>query len=148
MSDKAFGVNARLLDSLRLEDPLIDIDRLVRAKDSTELLIVIYPEVKRIREKYKKRAVCGCNIDSLRYDLNNLCEQILFCFEYNGCAMRPALPCATYLPYRVRETIDATMRLIDIATDLLPVSLDKLILDLTHDPNPCTKADTKPMKKE
>lgn len=148
MDDKRLGINADLIGSLRLKEPLIDIDRLVRAKDPTELLTVIYPEVKRIRNKHKDRPVCSRTLDNLRYDLNNLCRQILFCFDCNGCAMHPALPCATYLPYRVRETIDATMRLIGIATDLLPVSLDKLILDLTHDPNPCTKADTKSMKKE
>lgn len=137
MDDKKYGINARLADSLKLESPLIDTDRLVRAKDPTELLIVIYPEVKRIRSKYKDRTACGRLIDNLRYDLDNLCKQILFCFDYNGCAMRPALPSTTYLPYRVRETIDAAMRLLDLANELLPVSLDKLILDLTHEPSPC-----------
>ena len=137
MSDKTYGINAQLLDSLKLEDPLLDIDRLVRAKDPTELLIVIYPEVKRIRSKYKDRPACGRTIDNLRYDLDNLRKQILFCFDYNGCAMHPALPSATYLPYRVQETIDAAMRLLDHANEFLPVSLDKLILDLTHEPNPC-----------
>lgn len=33
--------------------------------------------------------------------------------------------------------IDAAMCLLDIANELLPVSLDKLILDLTHEPTPC-----------
>lgn len=137
MSDKTFGINPVLLDALKLEEPLLDIARLVRAKDPTELLVVIYPEVKRIRNKYKDRPGGGRLIDNLRYDLDNLCKQILFCFDYNGCAMRPALPSATYLPYRVRETIDAAMRLLDLANELLPVSLDKLILDLTHEPSPC-----------
>lgn len=137
MGDKTYGINARLLDSLKLEDPLLDIDRLVRAKDPTELLIVIYPEVKRIRSKYKDRLACGRTLDNLRYDLDNLCKQILFCFDYNGCAMRPALPSATYLPYRVQETIDAAMRLLGIANELLPVSLDKLTINLTREPNPC-----------
>ena len=137
MRDKKYGINALLADSLKLEPPLIDTDRLVRAKDPTELLVVIYPEVKRIRSKYKDRPACSRTLDNLRYDLDNLCKQILFCFDYNGCAMRPALPCATYLPYRVQETIDAAMRLLDIAGELLPVSLDELILGLTHKPNPC-----------
>lgn len=137
MPDKTYGINSVLLDSLKLEEPLLDIDRLVRAKDPTELLIVIYPEVKRIRSKYKDRPACSRTLDNLRYDLDNLCKQILFCFDYNGCGMRPALPSATYLPYRVQETIDAAMRLLDIASELLPVSLDELILDLTHEPNPC-----------
>lgn len=137
MDDKKYGINALLADSLKLEPPLIDTDRLVRAKDPTELLIVIYPEVKRIRSKYKDCPAYGRLIDNLRYDLDNLCKQILFCFDYNGCAMRPALPSATYLPYRVQETIDAAMRLLDIASELLPVSLDELILGLTHKPNPC-----------
>lgn len=137
MKDKAYGINALLADSLKLETPLLDIDRLVRAKSPTELLVVIYPEVKRIRSKYKDRPACGRLIDNLRYDLDNLCKQILFCFDYNGCAMRPALPSATYLPYQVQETIDAAMRLLDLASELLPVSLDELILDLTHKPNPC-----------
>ena len=137
MSDKKYGIHSVLLDSLKLEEPLLDIDRLVRAKSPTELLVVIYPEVKRIRSKYKDRPACSRTLDNLRYDLDNLCKQILFCFDYNGCAMRPALPCATYLPYRVQETIDAAMRLLDIASELLPVSLDELILGLTHKPNPC-----------
>lgn len=137
MSDKTFGINPQLLDSLKLEEPLLDIDRLVRAKDPTELLVVIYPEVKRIRSKYIDRPSCGRTRDQLRYDLDNLCKQILFCFDYNGCSMRPIVPCATYLPYRVQETIDAAMRLLDLANELTPVSLDELILDLTHDPNPC-----------
>lgn len=137
MGDKTYGINAQLLDSLKLEDPLLDIGRLVRAKDPTELLIVIYPEVKRIRSKYKDRPACGRTLDNLRYDLDNLHKQILFCFDYNGCAMRPALSSATYLPYRVQETIDAAMRLLDLANELLPVSLDELILDLTHEPSPC-----------
>lgn len=137
MTDKTFGISSQLLDSLKLEEPLLDIDRLVRAKDPTELLVVIYPEVKRIRSKYKNRPACGRLIDNLRYDLDNLCKQILFCFDYNGCAMRPVVPCATYLPYRVQETIDAAMRLLDLASELLPVSLDELILGLTHEPNPC-----------
>lgn len=137
MNDKKYGIHALLLDSLKLESQLIDIDRLVRAKNPTELLIVIYPEVKRIRSKYKDRPACSRTIDNLRYDLDNLCKQILFCFDYNGCEMRPALPCATYLTYQVQETIDAAMRLLDLANELLPVSLDKLILDLTHEPNPC-----------
>jgi len=137
MPDKTYGINSVLLDSLKLEEPLLDIDRLVRAKDPTELLIVIYPEVKRIRSKYKDRSICSRTLDNLRADLAHLHEQILFCFDYNGCAMRPARPCATYLPYRVQETIDAAMRLLDLANELLPVSLDKLILDLTHEPDPC-----------
>lgn len=137
MSDKKYGIHSELLDSLKLEQPLLDINRLVRAKSPTELLVVIYPEVKRIRSKYKDRPACGRLIDNLRYDLGNLCKQILFCFDYNGCAMRPALPSATYLPYRVQETIDAAMRLLDLASELLPVSIDELILDLTHKPNPC-----------
>ena len=137
MNDKNCGINARLADSLKLEPPLIDTDRLVRAKSPTELLVVIYPEVKRIRSKYKDRPACSRTLDNLRYDLDSLCKQILFCFDYNGCAMRPAVPSATYLPYRVQETIDAAMRLLDIASELLPVSLDELILDLTHKPNPC-----------
>lgn len=137
MSDKTYGIHSVLLDSLKLETPLLDIDRLVRAKDPTELLIVIYPEVKRIRSKYEDLPACNRLIDNLRYDLDNLCKQILFCFDYNGCAMCPALPSATYLPYRVQETIDAAMRLLDLASELLPVSLDELILDLTHKPNPC-----------
>lgn len=137
MSDKDYGINADIMGSLKLEESLIDTDRLIRAKDPTELLIVIYPEVKRIREKYKDRPACGRNLDNLRYDLDNLRKQILFCFDYNGCAMRPVLPSATYLPYRVQETIDAAMRLLNIANELLPVSLDKLIIALTHAPNPC-----------
>lgn len=137
MPDKTYGINSVLLDSLKLEEPILDIDRLVRAKSPTELLVVIYPEIKRIRSKYEDRPACGRLIDNLRYDLDNLCKQILFCFDYNGCAMRPALPSATYLPHRVQETIDAAMRLLDIASELLPVSLDELILGLTHKPNPC-----------
>jgi len=137
MNDKTYGIHSVLLDSLKLEEPLLDIDRLVRAKDPTELLIVIYPEVTRIRSKYEDRPGCGRLSDNLCWDLDNLCKQILFCFDYNGCAMRPALPSATYLPYRVQETIDAAMRLLDIASELLPVSLDELILSLTHKPNPC-----------
>lgn len=137
MNDKKYGIHSVLLDSLKLETPLLDIDRLARAKSPTELLIVIYPEVKRIRSKYKALPACNRLIDNLRYDLDNLCKQILFCFDYIGCAMRPALPCATYLPYRVQETIDAAMRLLDLASELLPVSLDELILDLTHKPSPC-----------
>lgn len=137
MSDKKYGIHSVLLDSLKLEPSLLDIDRLARAKDPTELLIVIYPEVKRIRSKYKGRPAFGRLSDNLRWDLDNLCKQILFCFDYNGCAMRPALPSATYLPYRVQETIDAAMRLLDLASELLPVSLDELILDLTQEPNPC-----------
>lgn len=137
MDDKKCGINARLADSLKLEPPLIDTDRLVRAKSPTELLVVIYPEIKRIRSEYKDRPACSRALDNLRYDLDNLCKQILFCFDYNGCAMRPALPSATYLPYRVQETIGAAMRLLDIASELLPVSLDELILDLTHKPSPC-----------
>ena len=137
MPDKTYGINSVPLDSLKLEEPLLDIDRLVRAKDPTELLIVIYPEVKRIRSKYKDLPACGRLSDNLRWDLDSLCKQILFCFDHNGCAMRPALPSATYLPYRVQETIDAAMRLLDLASALLPVSLDELILDLTHKPSPC-----------
>lgn len=136
MSDKKYGINVDL-DSLKLEEPRIDTGRLIRARNPTELLVVIYPEVKRIRGKYTDLPVCGRNLDNLRYNLDNLCKQILFCFDYNGCAMRPAVPCATYLPYRVQETIDAAMRLLDIANELLPVSLDELILGLTHDPSPC-----------
>lgn len=137
MSDKTYGIHSVLPDSLKLEPPLLDIDRLVRAKSPTELLVVIYPEVKRIRSKYEDRPACSRTLDNLRYDIDSLCKQILFCFDYNGCAMRPALPSATYLPYRVQETIDAAMRLLDIASELLPVSLDELILGLTHKPNPC-----------
>ena len=137
MSDKKYGIYSALLDSLKREAPLLDIDRLARAKDPTELLIVIYPEVKRIRSKYKDRPACGRLIDNLRYDLDNLCKQILLCFDYNGSAMRPALPSATYLPYRVQETIDAAVRLLDLASELLPVSLDELTLGLTHEPDPC-----------
>lgn len=137
MTDKACGINALLADSLKLEPPLLDIDRLARAKDPTELLIVIYPEVKRIRSRYKDLPACSRLIDNLRYDLDSLRKQILFYFDYNGCAMHPALPSATYLPYRVQETIDAAMRLLDLANELLPVSLDRLIIDLTHEPNPC-----------
>lgn len=137
MKDKAYGINALLADSLKLEPSLLDIDRPARAKDPTELLIVIYPDVKRIRSKYENLPACNRLIDNLRYDLDNLCKQILFCFDYNGCAMRPALPSAAYLPYRVQETIDAAMRLLDLASELLPVSLDELILDLTHEPSPC-----------
>lgn len=137
MNDKKYGINSLLLDSLKLEEPF-DIDRLVRAKDPTELLIVIYPEVRRIRSKYKDRPVCSRTLDNLRYDLDNLRKQILFCFNNNGSAMHQELPIsATYRPYLVQETIDAAMRLLDIANELLPVSLDKLIIDLTHEPNPC-----------
>lgn len=82
MPDKTYGINSVLLDSLKLEEHLLDIDR----------------------------PICSHSLDNLRADLDNLRKQILFCFDYNGCAMHPALPSATYLPYRVQETIDHAMQ--------------------------------------